>query len=105
MSTETVTAAADVKPSIVDQLTRAAAATMLLADDGVRVLAALANGRRPLLVVDRMPPGTPSIVKCRYRNHLGGHTSLHAAEFYGCQLELMCEESAPARHLELVRGH
>ena len=101
MTTKTVNAVDG--ESIVHQLTRAAAATMLLADDGVRVMAALANGRRPLLVVDQMPPGTRSIVKRRYPNGIGGHTSVYAAEFYGCQLEMMCEDAKPVRHLEVVR--
>ncbi|MEI2428661.1 hypothetical protein RDV84_00325 [Lysobacter yananisis] len=89
---------------MVSQLTRAASVTMLLADQGIQVLAALANGRRPLLIVDHMPKDTVATVKRRYPGAFGRLTAIYAAEYYGCQLETIREVAGPAR-LEVVRGH
>lgn len=102
MSTEA--AAGDAGESIVNQLTRAASVTMLLADQGIHVLAALANGRRPLLVVDKMPEATVASIKRRYPGACGRQTAIYAVEYYGCQLETIRDVPAPPQ-LEVVRGH
>lgn len=77
-------------------LRRATAATNHLATAGVAVLGAMFNGRRALLIVDRMPAGVGWSIKRRSPNHLGGYTEVHAAEFLGCQIESL--QDVPARH-------
>lgn len=100
----TKAAPGDAGDSIVNQLTRAASVTMLLADQGIQVLAALTNGRRPLLVVDNMPEGTVASVKRRYPGACGRWTAIYAAEYYGCQLETLRDVAGPPQ-LEVARGH
>lgn len=89
-------------------------ASHVLADDhDVRVIAAMANGRRPLLYVDRMPQSVEAVVKRSNPNGFGGITRVLAASFMGCQLEAL-EDITPAAphrvehearaHLEVVRG-
>lgn len=73
----------------------AAAATRHLEAAGVVVLAAMLNGRRPLLFVDRMPEGVWASLKRRTPNHFGGFTEIHAAEFEGCQIETMRDVVGP----------
>lgn len=63
-----------------------------LNDAGVSVIAAMANGRRPLLIVDRIPEGAASVIKRRNPNGMGGTTIVRAAEWHGCQLEAMQDE-------------
>lgn len=85
---------------ISNALSHAAAVTLLLAERGVAVVAAMTNGRRPLLVVNRMPEGIESAVKRTEPNGLGGRTVVRAAAFHGCQLEAM--QDVPG-HREPVR--
>lgn len=75
--------------TVTNELLLAAAVTQQLAAKGVTVFAAMANGRRPLLMCDRMPPGVVTGVKCRYPNGQGGTTLVHAATYAECQLEWM----------------
>lgn len=74
---------------VANELLDACTVTQLLATQGVKVFAAMANGRRPLLMCDRMPAGVVTGVKCRYPNGKGGTTLVHAATYAGCQLEWM----------------
>lgn len=67
------------------------AITMLNALD-VRVIAVMANGRRPLLMIDHIPDSFPSALKRKHPNGFGGSTIVLAAEAYGCQLEAMHDE-------------
>lgn len=76
-------------------LQNAAVAVECLAAAGVEVFAAMFNGRRPLLYVDRMPGNVWASLKRRSPNHQGGFTEVHAAEFHGCQIETM--RDVPAR--------
>lgn len=62
---------------------------------GVCVVAVMANGRRPLLMIDRMPPDLVSVVKRRSPNGRGGHTVVRATQWHGCQLESMHDELTP----------
>lgn len=98
---------------IANALVLASAATLLLNLDGVTVTAALANGRRPVLVVTHLPRGINSVVKRHYPNGMGGTTVVRAAHYEGCQLEYMYDvpgiaAGAPLRAdrpvLEVVRG-
>lgn len=89
----------------------AAAALEALNAAGIRVIAALANGRRPLLMVERMPEGVVSVVKRKHPNGCGGYTVVRATQWCGCQLEAMHDELPPetrvqqcGRALEVVRG-
>lgn len=68
-------------------LTQAAAVTLRLEEEGITVLAALFNGRRPVLCVDGMPRGVQFGTKRRNRNGWGGTTVIDAVEFHDCQLE------------------
>ena len=103
---------AGLNDAIVNQLTIADQATRRLTAKGIKVIAAMANGRRPLLMVDAMPEGVVTAVKQKYPNGQGGTTLVHAATFFGCQLEYMqdvySESQAAAVHaaprLEVVRG-
>lgn len=88
------TAAPPVSPIHAD-LQRATAATERLAAAGIAVMAAMFNGRRPLLFVDRMPEGVWASLKRRTPNHFGGFTEIHAAEFEGCQIETMRDVVGP----------
>lgn len=112
MNTEnTVPAAND---DIVSALDLARSATQGLAAEGVKVLFALANGRRPLLYVDRMPDGVVSSIKRSHPNGYGGTTVVRAASYCGCQLEWMHDiysggqaaamQAAQQRSLEVIRG-
>lgn len=90
---------------LADALALASTVTRALAGAGVNVIAALANGRRPLLYVDRMPAGVETVVKRSYPNHLGGRTVVRAAHYDGCQLEQMTDlpgGPAQVRHLRAV---
>lgn len=83
-------------PKISADLRHAAGAIEQLAAAGVQVFAAMFNGRRPLLYVDRMPAGVWASLKRRSPNHLGGFTEVHAAQFEGCQIEIL--RDVPGRH-------
>ena len=90
---------------IANALAHGAEVTLRLEKMGITVIAAMANGRRPLLYVTRMPPDVPFVVKRSYPNHLGGRTVVRAAKFDECQLESMHDEPgvrAPAPHLQVV---
>lgn len=89
---------------IASALELAAKATRLLEDQGVSVIAAMANGRRPLLYVTRIPRELGAVVKRSYGNGLCGRTVVRAAQFEGCQLESMTDEPNPpqARRLQAV---
>lgn len=97
---------------ITNELITAGVVTQQLALQGIKVFAAMANGRRPLLMCDRMPEGVVTGVKCRYPNGQGGTTLVHAGTFAGCQLEWMQDVPgvspvvmARAKpRLEVVRG-
>ena len=90
----------------------ARSAIQVLSDRGFCVYAVVANGRRPVLMVDRIPDELVSVVKRRNPNGRGGHTVVRATEWAGCQLEAMHDEMpAGARVqmcgrplLEVVRG-
>lgn len=96
---------------LTDALATASVAIATLDAAGVSVLAVMTNGRRPLLMIDRMPADTLSVIKRRHPNGFGGMTVVRAAEWHGCQLEAMHDEP-PAetrikqcgRPLEVVRG-
>lgn len=112
MNTEKTAPAAN--DDIASALQLALAATQGLAAEGVKVICALANGRRPLLYVDRMPDGVVSGIKRSHPNGFGGTTVVRAAPYCGCQLEWMHDvysgsqavalQAAQQRHLEVVRG-
>lgn len=72
---------------ITDALADARSAIAALNAAGVCVIAVLANGRRPLLMIDRMPDGVVSVVKRWHPNGQGGQTIVRAAQWHGCQLE------------------
>ncbi len=72
-----------------NQLAQAAAVTLRLAEAGIEVKAALANGRQPLLIVDGLPIDLPRSVKRRQPNEWGTVTVIEAAQYHGCQLEWM----------------
>jgi hypothetical protein len=74
---------------ISNALSHAAAVTLTLAGQGCNVIAAMANGRRPILMVDRIPPGLETVTKRSHPNGMGGTTVVTAAHFHGCQLEWM----------------
>jgi len=82
-------------PSIADShaidnaLQLAGAVVRKLTEQGVYVIAAMANGRRPLLRVDRMPEGVTAVVKRSHPNGMGGIRLVQAAEYMQCQLEWM----------------
>lgn len=81
---------------MVNALEAASAATLLLADMGIRVIAALANGRQPLLMVNRLPESVPSVIKRQHPNGMGGMSYVRAAQFFGCQLEYLFDRNPPA---------
>lgn len=97
---------------VANELITACAAAQRLAEQGIKVFAAMANGRQPLLMCDRMPEGVVSGLKSRYPNGRGGMTLVHAAVFAGCRLECMRDvysesQAAAVRaapRLEVVRG-
>lgn len=86
---------------ISNALAHAAAVTLRLGEEGVSVVAAMANGRRPVLMVDRLPKDIPSVVKRSHRNGWGGMTVVRAAHYDGCQLEWM-QDTAGAYAAEAV---
>lgn len=95
--------------TISNALLTARAAIHALNQDGVHIIAALANGRRPLLMVDRIPGDLRVVVKRQHPNGRGGTTVVRAAEAYGCQLEAMADEypdgqQVPARAYEQREG-
>lgn len=98
---------------IASALELAREATHRLTDAGIHIYCAWANGRRPVLYVDRIPEGVESSVKRQHPNGAGGVTVVRAAPYYGCQLETMQDvpsdrvvpiEAPLKRHLEVVRG-
>lgn len=84
---------------ISDALGDASGAVEALTREGVRVLAAMANGRRPLLMVDRLPADVLSVVKRRSPNGVGGTTVVRATEWHGCQLECLQDEMPAAMRI------
>jgi hypothetical protein len=82
-------------------LFNAQTAVSLLNDQGICVIAVMANGRRPLLMIDRMPNGVVSVVKRRSPNGRGGYTVVRATEWCGCQLESMHDEPTPEAKTQL----
>ena len=79
----------DAAMELANALALASVATGCLLAEGVRVVAAFANGRRPLLVVDRMPGQLQSVIKMIHPNGRGGRTVVRATRYRGCQLEWM----------------
>ncbi|MFC3716835.1 hypothetical protein ACFONC_11800 [Luteimonas soli] len=78
-----------------NQMTQAAVVTLRLAELGIEVIATLCNGRRPVLVVNGMPPNVEVGIKRREPSGMGGHTVVEAAHFHGCQLEYMRPARGP----------
>lgn len=80
-----------------DNLTNVMPDHLQLAADAARevvaaksnIIAAFANGRRPVLIIDTPPPFVVGSIKRRSPNALGGVTEVYAASFHGCQLEWM----------------
>lgn len=70
-------------------LAQAAVVTLLLAEKGISVIGAYANGRRPVLAVTHLPEGVESAIKVRHPNGRGGSTEILAAQYHGCQIEAM----------------
>lgn len=60
-----------------------------LANAGITVHAIIANGRRPVLLIDRAPAGIAYVAKRQSPNGMGGTAVVYAAQFAGCQLEWM----------------
>lgn len=90
---------------IANAMTHAALVTLRLREDGIGVIAAMANGRRPTIMVDALPPGLPRVVKRRHPNGVGGTTVVEASEFHGCQLEWMHDvPNGQAPDLYVVQG-
>lgn len=108
MNTANDTKASQLNDAMIKELSDATAAAAMLAQAGICVFAVLANGRRPLLMVDRLPADIPSTVKRHHPNGMGGTTFVRAASYHGCQLEWMhdtftdCTGVLPAR--EVARG-
>jgi len=105
-STETGMDALLRNASVAGALAVASHALCALNNAGVTVLSVLANGRRPLLIIDRIPDDVISVIKRRHPNGVGGTTVVRAAEWHGCQLEASCDvpRPNPLRALEVVRG-
>ncbi|GGK08779.1 hypothetical protein [Luteimonas terricola] len=75
--------------TVSDALQVASHAAGLLADAGTRVIGAYANGRRPVLIIDKPPTFVRGAVKTRGKPHPDGgrRTLVLGASFQGCQLE------------------
>lgn len=84
-----------------DALADARTAIAALNTEDVCVVAVMANGRRPLLMIDRMPDGVVSVIKRKHPNGRGGHTVVRATEWHGCQLEAMHDELPEAARVQL----
>lgn len=102
-ATDTTTKPTHHNAVVIDALSVARAATQALNDDGVCVIAAMANGRRPLLMVNRIPDGLATVVKRQHPNGYGGTTIVRAAEAFGCQLEAMADEYPDGHPLPLAQ--
>lgn len=72
-----------------DVLQTATDASRLLVNAKVTIIAAYANGRRPVLIIDAPPPFVVGALKRQHPNGKGGTTVVMAASFNGCQLEWM----------------
>lgn len=70
-----------------DALQLAANAARSLVGCGIQVLASYANGRRPVLIIDKPPRFVRGAVKRRQPNGRGGITLACAASYQGCQIE------------------
>ena len=103
LATETPTKHIHHNAVVIDALSVARAATQALNNDGVCVIAAMANGRQPLLMVDRIPDGLSSVVKRQHPNGYGGTTYVRAASAFGCQLEAMSDEYPDGHPLSPVQ--
>lgn len=93
--------------AIANACAHAAAVTLRLAEEGIEVRAAMANGRRPVLFVDRLPKGMLGAVKRSHPNGYGGVTVVKAADYHGCQLEWMYDapSASAARERTQEVGH
>lgn len=87
-----------------DALAVASAQIHRLALLGVTVLAVRADSRRPVLVVDHMPPGVESVIKRRNPNGTGGAEVVRAAAWDWCQLETL-HDGYTDRVLQLVHDN
>ena len=76
-------------------------AIQTLSGRGFCVYAVVANGRRPVLMVDRIPDELVSVVKRRNPNGRGGYTVVRATEWAGCQLESMHDEMPETARVRL----
>lgn len=72
----------------------AAEAACRIEDAGGTIIAAYANGRRPVLIVAGPPPFVAGHAKRTHPNGAGGTTTVFAASYHGCQLEWMRETHA-----------
>ena len=112
MNPATETPIAEQNGHLVSAMANARGAIQTLSDRGFSVYAVVANGRRPVLMVDRIPDELVSVVKRRSPNGRGGHTVVRATEWSGCQLESMHDEMPESARvhlcgrpvLEVVRG-
>lgn len=84
----------NIDTTVVTALHDAASAADRLALFGVTVLMAYANGRRPVLVVDTPPSFVRGVIKRASPDGNGGIERVHAAPFYGVQIEWL--EHVPA---------
>ena len=72
-----------------EHLQQAANAARALEAADVVIVAQYANGRRPVLIIDKPPTFVVGSIKRRTPNALGGVTEVYAASFLACQLEWM----------------
>lgn len=72
---------------VVSALHDAAAVAERLSAIHCTVLSAYANGRRPVLVIDRPPPFVQGAVKRQHPDGVGGIERVFAAGYHGVQLE------------------
>ena len=89
MNTANKAAPAAINKELSDALVVANVQIHRLALLGVTVLAVRADSRRPVLVVDHMPPGVESVIKRRNPNGTGGAEVVRAAAWEYCQLEAL----------------
>lgn len=80
---------------VAEALATARLTIAMLNDENIAVLGVLAtDGRRPTLIVERLPHGVVSVIKRRHPNGMGGITTVRATQWNGCQLEAMRDEPA-----------
>lgn len=90
--------------SVPDALRIGADAALAIEEKGCRVISCYANGRRPVLILDRAPADVAGHVKQRHPNGRGGITQTLAAPFLGAQLEWL-QDIERASFVRGVVGH